>query len=1020
MMSPIRELLFPPFRLDIIDERLWRGVEAIPLRRKTFIVLRYLAEHAAQLVTKEVLLDAVWPDVVVSEGALTECVRELRKALGDDSRSPRFIETVHGRGYRFIAPVATAPLVISSQFSVLSKNETMTTSSQLTTNNWQLTTRLVGRDTELAQLHHWLQKAQGGERQIVFVSGEPGIGKTTLVDTFLAELGARNWGLGTGLPSSQASSPKSQVPVLIARGQCIEHYSTSEAYLPVLEAVEHLCHGPEGERVIALLRQYAPLWLAQLPSVLDAAEREALQRQVLGATQERMLREMAQALEELTAVQPLLLWLEDLHGSDYATLDLLAFLARRREPARLLVIGTYRPLAVRGGEHPLAAIQHELQVRAQCQELALEPLVEEAVAEYLETRVAVGAHVPLREMARAIHQRTEGNPLFLVSLVETILRQEDLRADSEAVSRAVPANIRQFIEQQIEQLKPEEREVLEAASVAGMECSAAAIAAGLGEQVEEVEQRCTTLARWGHFIREDGVEEWLDGTVATGYRFVHALYQEVLYEGITAARRVSFHRRIGERIAHGYGRQASEIAAELAMHFERGRDYERTVCYLHTAGETALQRHAYHEAVTFLNKGIALLRTLAETPEHRQHELRLHMALGPALSISQGWGDPQVGRLYTRARELCQQVGDAPLLIPALQGLWMFSFTRAEHKDAHELGKQLLRLAPHARDPALLVAAHCTLGTTLLFLGELAAAHVHAEQGIAHYDLQQHHALALLYAEDPGITCLIVSAWILWFRGYPAQALARAEETLTVARTLAHPFHVVAALFTCALVSQYCHRPGLEAQWTDEAVALSSTQGFPFWLTISLVLRGTLLAHRGQSEEGIEQMKQGLAAFRATGAEILRPHFLALLAEAYGQNGQIEEGLTALTEALAAVEKTGERYYEAELWRLKGDLLLRRDERVKGRKGEKITSSPPHSVTLSSPEACFHKAIEIARRQGAKSLELRAVMSLSRLWQQQGKKRQARKLLAEVYGWFTEGFDTADLQEARAFLAALV
>ncbi|MGH7960521.1 MAG: winged helix-turn-helix domain-containing protein [Candidatus Binatia bacterium] len=335
-----------------------------------------------------------------------------------------------------------------------------------------------------------------------------------------------------------------------------------------------------------------------------------------------------------------------------------------------------------------------------------------------------------------------------------------------------------------------------------------------------------------------------------------------------------------------------------------------------------------------------------------------------------------------------------------------------------------------ASDPALLVVAHYALGATLCVLGELAAAQEHLEQCIARYDPQQHHALALLYAEDPGIICPLTAAWVLWYRGYPDQALARAEETLILARTLAHPFNLGMALLGHAVLSQHCHRLGQVAQWTEEAVTLSTVQGFPFWLAGSLVLRGAMLAHRGQSEEGIEQMRHGLAALRATGAEQLRPYFLALLAEAYGAAGQAEKGLAVLAEALEVIDKTGERYYEAEVRRLKGELTLQSQTSHRQVQGKSRASRNKSKVdnpqsTFRNPqleaeaEAYFHKAIEIACRQGAKSLELRAAMSLDRLWQQQGKKKQARKLLAEIYGWFTEGFDTADLQEAKILLEEL-
>jgi DNA-binding winged helix-turn-helix (wHTH) protein len=362
-MKPEHYLCFPPFRLDLVNQRLWRDGQEIPLRQKTFAVLRYLVEHPDHLVTKEALLDAVWAETSVSDVAPGVCIQELRRALGEERQTPRFIVTVHRRGYRFIAPLTTPQLVQSSRFKVQSPNQSPAISTQ------HPAPTLVGRETELSQLHRWLETALEGQRQIVFVTGEPGIGKTTLVNTFLEQIAADE-------------------QVWLGRGQCIEHYGAGEAYLPVLEALGRLCREPGGERLIELLAQQAPTWLVQMPALLSAAELEALQRKVLGATQGRMLREMAEAVEALTAERALVLWLEDLQWSDVSTLEWLSALARRRERARLLVIGAYRSVDVIVREHPLKAVKQELQLHGRCEELPLACLTEAAVAEYLAVKFA--------------------------------------------------------------------------------------------------------------------------------------------------------------------------------------------------------------------------------------------------------------------------------------------------------------------------------------------------------------------------------------------------------------------------------------------------------------------------------------------------------------------------------------------------------------------------------------------------------------------------------------------------------
>ena len=604
-MERARQFHFGPFRLDAVDERLWRGSEEIALSPKPFAMLRHLVEHPGRLVTKQDLLDDVWGGVHVTSTSPRVCLHEIREALGEDASAPRFIETVPRRGYRFVAPVSVVA--------------TSNAPGAFPPAPERAAGDLVGRDAELARLDRWLADALAGERRLVFVTGEAGIGKTTLVDAFTASHRASAW---------------------LARGQCIEHYGTPEAYLPVLEAFTRLCRAPGGEAVVEILARHAPLWLAQMPSVASAPDREALDARTAGATPERMLRDMADAIEEIGHSSPLVLWLEDLHGSDHATLDLLAFVARRREPARLLVIGTYRPSVVRTGEHPLWAIQQELQVRGWCHELVLAPLSKEGVAAYLSTREELRAtdESAIRDAADLIHARTDGNPLFLVSTVGAVL-ERGADADSflgvtRDVCREVPPNVREFLEQQIEHLPREDRRLLEAASVAGMELAAASIAAGLEEPLEDVEARLGELARRGSLLEAGETAEWPDGTVAASFRFAHALHQEVLYRRVTTARRIGLHRRIGERLERGWAGKTEEIAPELAMHFERGGEPGRAIDALHAAGARAMRGYAPREAEAVLRSGLRLLESLPAGAPLDRRELALRIALGPALSTT--------------------------------------------------------------------------------------------------------------------------------------------------------------------------------------------------------------------------------------------------------------------------------------------------------------------------------------------------------------------------------------------------
>jgi predicted ATPase len=407
------------------------------------------------------------------------------------------------------------------------------------------------------------------------------------------------------------------------------------------------------------------------------------------------------------------------------------------------------------------------------------------------------------------------------------------------------------------------------------------------------------------------------------------------------------------------------------------------------------------EAIAHLRQGLALLETLPETRERTQREVDMHITLGASLLATKGKGAPEMREIYTRARQLCQHLQDPHQMFSVLRGLHGTYTSRAEYQAARVLGEQLLSLAQQVQDAAMLVAAHAGLGTALFYLGTVAAAHTHFTQGIALYDPQQHRAYALLW-EDAGVYCHGLSAWTLWLLGYPDQGLARSHEAVTLAQQSANPYSLALSLSLAAMFHQFRREVRAAQERAEAAINLATEQGFLPWQVVGSTWHGWALAHQGQAQEGIEQLYQGMMAWRATGAEAHRPYFLALLAEAHGIIGQPETGLTMLTEALALVDTTGDRWYESELYRLKGALLLQQS-----------------SDNQADAETCFQQAISIARSQQAKSWELRAATSLAHLWQRQGKRQEAHDLLAPVYNWFTEGFDTLDLKDAKALLDEL-
>jgi predicted ATPase len=486
------------------------------------------------------------------------------------------------------------------------------------------------------------------------------------------------------------------------------------------------------------------------------------------------------------------------------------------------------------------------------------------------------------------------------------------------------------------------------------------------------------------------------------YMFKHALIQDTAYQSLLRSIRQQVHQRIAQALEARFPTLV-ETQPELgAQHYTAASCTEHAVPYWQRAGQQASDRSAYLEAISHFTTGIELLTTLPETPERTQHAVTLHIALGAALGMTKGLAAPEVEHAYTQAYALCQQVGETPQLVPVLFGLWRFYLVRPQLHTARELSETLLRLAQRAHDPSLAVLAHYALGATWMWLGTLPAARTHLKEGIARYTPDQRRAPVFRIGQDPGVGCRAYAAATLWLLGYPDQALAHIHEAMALAHALLHPFSLAYARCWAAIVSQWRRDVLAVYEQAEAAITLSTEQRFLLWEAVGTILRGWVLALQDQDEEGLAQVLQGIAAFRATGAALVVPYYCTLLVEVSAHLGHIEDGLQALAEAHTLVEQQEERWWEAEVHRLRGVLLLRQS-----------------GISQAEAETWLQRALDVARRQEAKSLELRAAMSLGRLWQQQGKQAEAQALLAPIYGWFTEGFDTADLQEAKALLEEL-
>ncbi len=564
----------------------------------------------------------------------------------------------------------------------------------------------------------------------------------------------------------------------------------------------------------------------------------------------------------------------------------------------------------------------------------------------------------------------------------------------------VPTTVQGVLAARIDRLAPEEKALLQQLAVIGREFLVSLLRQVIPQPEEELYRLLASLQHKEFLYEQPAFPE-------VEYIFKHALTQEVAYGTVLQERRKSLHEKIAQAIEALYRTNLEDHYSDLAHHYSRSGNAAKAVEYLSLAGQQAVQRSAHPEAITHLTAAVELLGTFPDTKARAQQDLTLQTTLGSVFLAAKGYTAPEVEQTYARARQLCQQLDDISQIIPVLAGQWLFYALRTEHQLARGLAEQCLHLSQGTQDSAHLVTAHYMLGQSLLWLGEIGPARRHLQQGSGLYNAEQHHALAARYGEDPGSVCLAFEAHALFILGYPDQALQKNREAITLAQELGDSFTLAQALALAAYVRLYRRDAQAAQAEAERAIAASREHEFPFWLAFATILRGGTLTELGDLTEGILQMHQGLADYRATGAGWCVPDFLARLAKGLGEVGQIEDGLILITEAQALVEKSQERWHEADIYRIKGELTLQ----------SKVQSLK--SKVEEEAEECFQKAIAIAQKQQAKSLELRAVMSLARLWQSQGKLADAHKLLSEVYNWFTEGFDTKDLQEAQALLEEL-
>lgn len=855
----------------------------------------------------------------------------------------------------------------------------------------------VGRENAHAELREALASASSGKGLLMCVPGEPGMGKTTLVEDFLSDLRA------------------SGQPCVIARGRCSERLAGTEAYLPWLEALDGLLRGADGqsrvslsgtESIVQMTKRLAPTWYAQaLPLQPDDSSVERLLAE-RAASQERMKREFGALLEELSEHRPLVIFFDDLHWADVSTIDLLAYLASKFDSMRALIIATYRPSDLLLAKHPFLHVKPDLQARGVCREIKLEFLSHSEIEKYL--ALEFPEHRFPAELPTLIHSKTEGNPLFMADLVR-YLRDRGVIAEQQgrwvlaqslpAIERDLPESVRGMIERKIAQLSEEDRRLLVAASVQGYEFDSAIVAKALDLDPADIEERLETLERVYALVRFVSEREFSGRVLTLRYRFVHVLYQNALYASLRPTRRSQLSATVAEALLGCYGKQSGTVAAELAFLFETARDWSRAADYYLAAADNASEVFALPEAGVLAARGLEMLRLLPDTTECALQELKLQAMLGQSLMVTKGFAVPEVEKAFVRAREIGLQLNDVAQLFRAQFSLAIVYVVRAEYERAFDHGEQCLRLAEKTRNPAMLLQSHWVIGLSQCYLGKFTAARDHFEQTITIHDDAGIESPSSMYG---AVLSRAHLARMLLYLGYPDGSRQMMKEALAKAQLLRFPVGVANTLALAAYLEAYHHNLDKTLEFAAATARLAEEHGLPYYAAVALLTRGWAVAMHGH-DEGIELIREGLGSSLAIGTKQQHGYFLALLAEALNKAGRVDEALEALKEGMDVTQQNNEPFYEAELYRLKGDALVM----------AKVASP-------ADAESCFHRAIEVARQQQAKSFELRAVMSLARLLQQQGKREEARAILAEIYDWFTEGFDTRDLKDAKALLDEII
>ena len=854
----------------------------------------------------------------------------------------------------------------------------------------------VGRELEKAALREEFAGALSGRAAMVCVSGEPGIGKTTLVEDYLSEL---------------ARGPAH----LVARGRCSERLAGAEAYLPILDAIEDLLKDDPGNVIEAAFDRHAPSWRRQV-APFDTGPGAAAPP----ASQERLKRELAAFLAEITEHSPLVLFVEDLHWADASTVDLLAYVLTRLSDHRLFTIITYRPSELQLSSHPFLALKLDLQTKGIARELPLAFLTENEVRALLALRFPGSAFPP--DLAHLVHARTEGNPLFVADVAEylkvkDVIREVDgkwtLAGSLPDLERDLPESMRSMVQRKIGQLSETDNQLLVAASVQGYEFDSAVVAAALELEPADVEERLVELERVYTFVQRRDEHEFPDGALTTRYRFVHVLYQNVLYSSLSVSRRVQLSKSVAETLLKFQKGAPGPFAAELGFLFESARDADRASHFFALAARGAAKVFANQEAAVLARRGLTLLAKVEESPERQRRELTLQSVLGTSLAATQGYAAGDVLTAMARARVIAEELGQQPELAPVIWGLFAYYLVSGDLPEARSVCDQFIRFAQSTNDPMLLVGAHCAMGICSYYLGEVEKAAENCALADKYYETEKRAMYHAVYRMDPGVFIHSEHARTLFILGHADKALKERDRAVQLGKESPDPRSYALPLLFAGVLHQLRREPEKTLEYTSQAIAICDEHGIAQERVWALAVHGWALVHSGKQEEGLKEIEASLAIQRSRHAELNLTYAMRMLADSMNTAGRYVHARDTAREGLKISERHGEVASKIELYRIMGESAA-----ALARTGETEAATHTRSGSSLSPEACFRAAVELAHKQTAKLLELRATVSLAREMHGRGLTVEARDMVQRIRDQLVEGSDTPDVLDAENFLRA--